>query len=219
MDPPYATGKNFGEFNDNLTRKKLSIFLKQVFQLCHSALKDTGSILVHVDFRLVNIIANDLDEIFGEGDRGNKSYFKGFRNEIIWVYGLGGSSPFCYPKKHDNILWYSKSDAWTFNAPKVKATSAKLKNCLKKQPDVFNDIPSLNNMANERTKYPTQKPLKLLDRLILAHSNINDNVMDPFCGSGTTVISALKNNRKAIGFDQNKNAIDIAKKRIKDLQL
>jgi hypothetical protein len=81
-------------------------------------------------------------------------------------------------------------------------------------PDDTWDIPILNPLAHERTGYPTQKPLKLLNRLILALSNPDDIILDPFVGSGTTGVSALQNGRRFIGLDRNWNAIHCSKQRL-----
>ena len=111
-------------------------------------LKDDGSIYVHCDPTASHYLKQLMDAIFGIAN---------FRNEIIWAYGLGGSSPKRFSRKHDVILFYTKSDSYTFNKPQTPATSQKLKGQMKGATDVWN-IPSLNNMAKERTGYPTQKP-------------------------------------------------------------
>ena len=110
-------------------------------------LKDDGSIYVHCDPTSSHYLKQLMDAIFGVAN---------FRNEIIWAYGLGGSSPKRFSRKHDVILFYTKSDRYTFNKPQTPATSQKLKGQMKGATDVW-DIPSLNNMAKERTGYPTQE--------------------------------------------------------------
>jgi DNA modification methylase len=98
----------------------------------------------------------------------------------------------------------------------IPATSQKMQGQLKKCPDVW-DIPSLNNMAKERTGYPTQKPLALLERIVNAHTEPGDLVMDAFCGSGTSLVAAEKLGRRWIGCDAQDLAIETTAGRIQEL--
>ena len=168
-------------------------------------LKDDGSIYVHCDPTSSHYLKQLMDAIFGVAN---------FRNEIIWAYGLGGSSPKRFSRKHDVILFYTKSDRYTFNKPQTPATSQKLKGQMKGATDVW-DIPSLNNMAKERTGYPTQKPLALYERIIAASTNEGDIVLDPFCGSGTTLLAAQNLGRPWIGIDTNPTALKTVQERIR----
>ena len=167
-------------------------------------LKNDGSIYVHCDPTSSHYIKQLMDAVFGVAN---------FRNEIIWSYGLGGSSRRTFSRKHDVILFYTKSDQYTFNKPQTPAKSQRLKGRMKGATDVW-DIPSLNNMARERTGYPTQKPLALYERIIAASANEGDIVLDPFCGSGTTLLAAQRLNRRWIGIDANPTAIETARGRL-----
>ena len=165
--------------------------------------------------------------MFGAGDR-DPGGGQGFRNEIIWTYGLGGSSSRFYPRKHDTIFWYTRGREWFFDPPKMAARSVRMRGQLKKQIDVFVgperldspvdsdvwDVAAINNMATERTGYPTQKPLALLERLVSAHSRPGELVLDPFCGSGTTLVAAKKLGRRALGMDASAEAVRIARQRL-----
>ena len=95
----------------------------------------------------------------------------------------------------------------------VPATSQRMKGLLKKCPDYW-DVPSINNMADERTGYPTQKPEELLTRILNAHSRKNDLVADFFCGSGTTLAVAEKLGRRWIGCDLGRWGIHVTRKRL-----
>ena len=167
-------------------------------------LKDDGSIYVHCDPTASHYLKQLMDAIYRVAN---------FRNEIIWTYGLGGSSPKRFSRKHDVILFYTKLDSYTFNKPQTPATSQKLKGRMKGATDVWN-IPSLNNMAKERTGYPTQKPLALYERIIAASTNEGDIVLDPFCGAGTTLLAAQRLGRKWIGVDSNPTALETLKSRL-----
>jgi DNA modification methylase len=236
MDPPFGTGRDFGAYDDRWeTRDALVAMLRPRFEAVRALLRDDGSILVHLDHRVSHAVAMALDDIFGAGDRDppESPPRPGFRNEIIWTYGLGGSSSRFYPRKHDVVFWYTKGSSWIFDPPTMPARSIRMKGQQKKQIDVFAgppslgeleialdgstdvwDVASINNMAKERTGYPTQKPLALLERFVLAHSRPGDLVLDPFCGSGTTLAAAEKHGRSAIGIDRSPEAVRIARSRL-----
>ncbi len=169
------------------------------------ALKPTANILLHVDWRTSHHVRLLLDDLLGE-DR--------FVNHLIWSYGLGGSSPRRFARKHDDILFYCLDpERYYFEAPRTPATSQRLRGQSKKMTDVL-AIPAINNMARERTGYPTQKPLALLELLVHACCPPGGLVLDPCCGSGTTLAAAARLGRRAIGFDLSRSAIDVARARL-----
>ncbi|HLP84179.1 MAG TPA: site-specific DNA-methyltransferase [Phycisphaerales bacterium] len=169
------------------------------------AMKPSANLLIHCDWRASHHIRLLLDDLLG-ADR--------FVNHLIWRYGLGGSSPRCFARKHDDILFYCINPALAyFQAPRIAATSRRLAGQTKKATDVL-DIPSLNNMSRERTGYPTQKPLALLDMLIAACSPPAGLVIDPCCGSGTTLLAAHRQGRRFAGCDINPAAVAVARKRL-----
>jgi len=171
----------------------------------HRVLRSTGSILLHCDWRACHHLRVLLDEVFGA---------ERFVNHLIWSYGLGGSSPRRFARKHDDILFYANGPEYYFEAPRIAATSARLKGLTKKATDVL-DIPSINNMAAERTGYPTQKPLALLEALIEACCPPGGIVADFFCGSGTALVAAARLQRKWIGCDGSEDAVKIATARLR----
>lgn len=237
IDPPFATGADFaftaevGESGIEIEKEQSAIeekayrdtwgsgtasYLEMIrarLMLIRELLRPSGSLLLHCDFRLSHVLGALCDDVFGLGDRGASADQPGFRNEIVWLYGLGGSSPKCYPKKHDTLLWYSKSAQWYFEPPMIPATSQRMKGLDKKCPD-FWDIPNINNMAEERTGYPTQKPEALLKRAVAAHTKPGDLVADFFCGSGTTLAVAEKLGRRWIGCDLGRWGIHVTRKRL-----
>ncbi len=170
-------------------------------------LKPTGSIYLHCDPTASHYLKAVMDAIFGQNN---------FRNEVVWTYGLGGSSKRLYSKKHDIILFYSRGDEYYFNKPWVPATSIRMQGQKKGALDVWN-IPSLNNMAKERLGYPTQKPLALLNRIIEASSKPGDITLDPFCGCGTAIESAHNLGRKFVGIDISAFAIELIRGKRLDL--
>lgn len=170
-------------------------------------LKDTGSVYLHCDPTASHYLKIIMDQVFG---------VENFLNEVIWMYGLGGSSKRYWPRKHDVLLWYSKTpDGQYFNADMIPATSLRMKGQMKKAPDYW-DIPSINNMAAERLGYPTQKPLALLERIVRSSSPPGGLVLDPFCGCGTAVEAAERLGRRWCGIDITTLAIDLVKQRLDD---
>jgi len=213
IDPPFATKRDFMKdevkaYADKVVGSEFIEFTRKRLLLLKELLAPDGTIFVHLDQKKGHYIKIILDEIFGE---------QHFLNEIIWMYGLGGSSNKYFPQKHDNIYWYSNSKNYFFNPPMVPATSQRMKGEDKKCPDYW-DIPSLNNMAIERTSYPTQKPEALLERVIACASQEGDLVLDAFAGSGTTLAVAEKLRRKWIGIDCGKLSIYTIQNRMLSLK-
>jgi len=230
IDPPFDVGSDFSmdiEVGDDSVKKKPSVVEEVAYRdtwgkgtdsyasmihtrlkLIHDLLADDGTLFLHCDYRTSGITRLILDEIFGQ---------ERILNEVVWLYGLGGSSNRYYPRKHDTIFWYSKSENYFFNPPMIPATSQRMKGMDKKAPDYW-DIPSINNMATERTDYPTQKPEALLQRVIECASQPGDLVADFFCGSGTTLALAEKLGRKWIGSDLGRFAIHTTRKRLISIQ-
>jgi len=209
-------------------------YMMERLQECHRVLKPTGSIYLHCDWRASHYLKMIMDGIFG---------YKNFRNEIIWAYKWASNVKNRFSSKHDIILFYSKSNQWIFNMDEVREpyTKEQLKGYKKDKKGFYTEdtivkkkwyahpkgqtpgdvlqIGIISRSAKERTGYPTQKPEALLERIILASSNPNDIVLDPFCGCGTTVIKAHKLNRQWIGIDINEAAFDTISKRCNQLKL
>jgi site-specific DNA-methyltransferase (adenine-specific) len=223
-DPPFATGTrrrgrrrggDDGERDDDVADlgyddhwPSLDAFLEFLdarLRAVHRVLADDGAVLVHVDWRSSHRVRLMLDEIFGP-DR--------FVNHLVWQYGLGGSAPDRFARKHDDILYYARGETRWFEPPMVPATSQRLKGRMKKATDVL-DIPSINNMSHERTGWPDQKPLALLDLLVRACCPPDGLVIDPFCGSGTTLVAAIGAGRRAIGIDRHPDAVRLARGRLR----
>lgn len=187
-------------------------------------LSNTGSIYLHCDYRKVHHLRCILDEVFG---------IDNFKNEIIWCY-TGPSAPKgAFPRKHDSILFYTKSIDSVFNGDFVEyksgihntgqvfgstnGDSEKIE-FLKKRgkliEDWWTDVYTTDRMRSEMLGYPTQKPTKLLERIIKASSNPGDLVFDCFMGSGTTQAVAMELGRRFIGADINLGAIQTTTKRL-----
>ena len=208
LDPPYCTGKvqrgSEAEFDDRWENIESYLeFMSSRIREIHRLLKLSGSILLHCDWRTSHHLRLELDRVFGP---------ERFVNQVIWQYGLGGSSPRGFARKHDDILFYARDRNWWFEPPRVPATSNRMAGKTKKATDVL-DIPAINNMAHERTGWPTQKPLALLELLVKACCPPEGRVLDPFCGSGTTLRAALNTGRIPVGIDRHPDAVRLTRDR------
>lgn len=201
--------------------------------LMKELLSDRGSIYVHIDWHVGHYVKMILDDIFGKAS---------FRNEIIWWYLWGGRGKTQWNSKHDTILFYSKSDKWTFNYKDVlddhnlmtegsknrlnyKGAMVTTKSNTSEIPDdkvLPSDtwyIATINAMSKEKLNYATQKPEALLERIIKASSNEGDLVCDFFGGSGTTAAVAEKLGRRWITCDIGKPASLVMRKRFIDQEV
>ena len=229
-DPPFFSSKAYKIIWGNGAEQKayedrwkggINVYIewmKERLWQCYRVLKDTGSMYLHCDWHASHRLRVAMDDIFGE---------RHFQNEIIWWYGGGGASKTRWAGSHDTLLFYTKSDKWLFNTDavrepyKVEWTRGQRRadgseRTLKKGklPDDVWRMHSLMPWAKERLKYPTQKPEALLKPIILASSNPDDIVLDPFCGCGTTLVVAHQLGRKWIGIDVSPIACELTKTRL-----
>jgi DNA modification methylase len=176
-------------------------WMRERLELCHTILKDTGSMYLHCDWHANSYLRVAMDKIFG---------YNNLQNEIIWCYKGGGIATHQFKRKHDTILLYTKSNKYTFNAPSIKRghdkfykNGVKVKSDGRALEDWWADIPSRGTATNSKEwlGYPTQKPEGLLKRIIETSSNKDDIVLDPFCGCGTSISVAQQFNRRYIGID------------------
>ena len=233
-DDIYTQDENKKEKKDfwsNRTLEGLTEYLtsmRDVLSECKRVLKQTGSLYLHCDWHANHYLRIIMDEIFG---------YNNFRNEIAWCYSGANNASTIFPKKHDTIFFYSKTNKYVFNQYSVLIPSRStaryyidsdgkeytIKNNKKyyrksqegKIPeDYWTDINMLHHISKERVGYPTQKPEALLERIIRASSNRGDVILDPFCGSGTTAVVAEKLRRRFIMIDLSKVACDITRDRL-----
>ncbi len=193
----------------------------------HRILKPTGSLYFHCDWHAAHYLKQMLDDVFGLNQ---------FQNEIIWYYRGAGVSPKRWGRRHDNILFYTKGKKWTFNVDpvrqpysaeslerlKYKARSFRKNktydtyeaNPLGKHPDDVWELQPIMPSDKERLGYPTQKPERLLERILLASSNEGDVILDPFAGCGTTLTVAQRLKREWLGIDVSPTAVELMRRRM-----
>lgn len=231
IDPPFFSGKDynciFGDDDEVRTFRDIwdgglptyLAWLNARLWEMRRLLKDTGSIFVHLDWHASHYVKVELDKIFG---------YDNFQNEIVWTYATGGASKERFARKHDAILFYSKTGKYKFFPDRIleNRTEKSLKRAqnpngariaadnTKKLPTDVWQIQALNPMAVERIGYPTQKPEELVAKIILGCSNEGDCIADFFSGGGTTVTVAEKLGRRWIGCDVSRIAVSVIRDRL-----
>lgn len=237
IDPPFFSGRQYNViFGDKNELRSFSdiweggmpgylIWLNARLYEMKRLLKKSGNIFVHLDEHAIHYCKVEMDKMFG---------YHSFVNEIIWHYTGGGRSKRYFSNKHDTLLWYTrmgKNGKFFFDIDAVrvpyKETSGYAKGGIKGASgkrympnpkgtpvdDVW-DIPIINPLAGERIGYPTQKPEKLLERIIAGCSPKNGVVADFFCGGGTTPAVAQRLDRRWIACDQSRVAVAITADRL-----
>lgn len=220
--PPYNIGKEYE------TRLKLETYLDQQAQVireCIRTLSPKGSICWQVGNFVHNgsIIPLDtvLYPIFTR-------YKLKMRNRIIWHFGHGLHCSKRFSGRYETIVWFTKSDDYIFNLDPIRVpqkypgkkyfkgpnVGKYSSNPLGKNPSDVWVIPNVKSNHVEKTKHPCQFPVELIERLVLSLTNEGDWVFDPFLGTGTTIIAAIRHKRRAAGAEVVPRYIDLARKRI-----
>ena len=184
-------------------------------------MKPTAAIYLHCDPTASHYLKVLMDGIFGANS---------FRNEIVWGYRTGGVSTRYWPRKHDVLLFYVKTNAYQHNPPQERVFydrpffNQQFDEHGQPYADVYirdvwdgGEVRPVINVSGERIGYPTQKPVALMERIIRASSNEGDLVLDPFCGSGATIVAADNLGRQWISIDRSSSAIDITQRRLTQL--
>ncbi|MCY4552223.1 MAG: DNA methyltransferase [Candidatus Poribacteria bacterium] len=181
-------------------------FLRPRFEEAYRVLHPHGSFFLHIDYREVHYCKVMLDEIFGRAS---------FMNEIIWAYDYGGRAKSWWSPKHNNILWYAKNPKhYTFNFEEMDRIPYMAPGLVGKAKAARGKTPTdvwwhtiVSTSGSEKTGYPTQKPLGVLNRIVKVHSSPDDTLLDFFAGSGTLGEAAALHNRSSILMDNNIPAI------------
>lgn len=189
-------------------------FLRKRISLARDLLTEDGSFFLHVDPREVHYCKVMMDEVFGRSS---------FVNEIIWSYDFGGRSKRRWPAKHDNILWYAKDPSnYRFNYDSIDRIPYMAPSLVSPEKAALGKVPTdvwwqtiVPTNGHERTGYPTQKPIAILERIVKVHTDPGDVVLDFFAGSGTTGDAAARNGREFVLVDDNPEAVRIMAKRLK----
>jgi DNA modification methylase len=239
VDPPFATGAvRRGRGTAYVDRpddpEAFVGWLTPYLEHSRRVLADHGSLFVHLDYRTVHYVKVALDRLFGRAR---------FVNEIVWCYAVGGKGRRGFGRKHDTILWYARTDAWAFHPDAVRVarrggshmrvvrdehgqpvqekTDRKTGRVYRypvadgKIPeDWWTDIETLNHSAAERTGWPSQKPTRLIERILAAVTVPGEGVADWFAGSGTTAAVAQRGGRRFVTVDESAAAIEVCRARL-----
>ena len=187
-------------------------FLAPRLDEAYRLLKPAGSLYFHIDYREVHYCKVLLDQIFGR---------ESFINEIIWAYDYGGKPKTRWPAKHDNILFYVKDpEHYTFNVDAIEREPYMAPGLVGPEKAARGKLPTdtwwhtiVSTNGKEKTGYPTQKPLGVINRIIAASSNPGDQVLDFFAGSGTVGASCLASGRQFTLIDNNPEALKVMARR------
>jgi site-specific DNA-methyltransferase (adenine-specific) len=199
-------------FEDDLPLDAHLAALEKRLREVHRVLADHGSLYLHVDWRTAHHVRLLLDEVFGP---------ERFLNELVWAYDYGGRSRDRWPRKHDTILWYAKGPTWIFERDAIDRIPYLAPGLVGPEKAARGKLPTdvwwmtiVPPGSAERTGYPTQKPVRLLERIVAASSRPGDLVLDPFAGSGTTGVAAARLGRRWVLVDRNPVAVAISRARL-----
>lgn len=229
-DPPFGTGnvqslsrKSRGEIVSKMSyvdrHENYVEFISPHLKEMHRTLKDTGTMYLHLDWRWVHYAKVECDRIFG---------YDNFLNEVIWSYNLGGRGKDRWPRKHDTILVYAKTAGkhvfnwddieripyeapWAQYIGRTKEEAEKRIAAGQVPTDVWKL--TMGNTDGQRVGYPSQKPVQIVKRAIIASSPPGGFVIDPFAGSGTTGEAAFSCGRRFSMSDVSGSAIQVMKER------
>jgi site-specific DNA-methyltransferase (adenine-specific) len=219
IDPPFNTGKRQsrtgGAYEDSFD--DFEGFLMPRIEASLRCMTPDASLFVHLDYREVHYIKVALDKLLGRDH---------FVNEIIWAYDYGGRPKTRWPAKHDTILWYCMDPKrYCFNYDEIDRIPYMAPGLVGPEKAERGKTPTdvwwhtiVPTNGREKTGYPTQKPLGVLNRLIRVHSSPGDTVLDFFCGSGTTGEAAARNNRGFVLIDRSIAAVEVASRRLREFK-
>ncbi|MCY0988636.1 DNA methyltransferase [Nannocystis sp. ILAH1] len=188
-------------------------FLWPRLEQAHRLLAADGSFFLHLDYREVHYAKIACDQIFGR---------ECFMNEIVWSYDYGGRSKSRWSAKHDNILWYARDPArYTFQYEAIDRIPYMAPGLVGPEKAARGKTPTdvwwqtiVSPQGREKTGYPTQKPLKILERIVVVHSRPGDLLLDFFAGSGSFGEAALRHGRDVVLVDQNPEAVEVMRRRL-----
>ena len=207
-DPPYNLKKDYEKTKDSLQFNEYLDFSRQWLKECKRVLSKTGTIYIFMGMRYISYIYTILEQELG-------LYFNSW---ITWYYTQGIGKTRGFSPRHDDILMFTKDEKkYTFNLDSVRIPQKyyrSVNNMRGANPGNVWEFSHVHYCNNNRYKHPTQKPEGLYERMILASSNVNDVVLDPFVGSGTLLRVCQQLNRQGIGIEINENYVELVKKRL-----
>ena len=208
-DPPYNLGKDFGNNHDQKDFDDYLAFSRAWSKEAVRVLKPTGTIYVFMGFRFISYMFDILSREHGLH----------FNSWIVWHYTQGIGRTRGFSPRHDDILMFTKSAAFTFNLDHVRIPQKfyrQRNNMRGANPGDVWEFSHVHYCNANRQSHPTQKPEGLIERMVLASSNPGDAVLDPFCGSGTTLRVCQQTGRRCLGIEINPEYVELSKKRLSE---
>lgn len=206
-DPPYNLGKDYGNNHDLKGFEEYLEFSRLWLKEAYRILKPTGTIYVFMGVRFISYIYNILD----------RELQFNFNSWITWHYTQGLGKTKGFSPRHDDILMFTKTEKYIFNLDDIRVPQKyyrSVNNMRGANPGDVWQFSHVHYCNENRQNHPTQKPEGLIERMVLASSNENDMVLDPFSGSGTTLRVCQQLNRNCIGIELNPEYIDSTKQRL-----
>ncbi len=209
-DPPYNLNKNYGNNQDKLEFNDYLDFSRKWLSEANRVLTDDGTIYIFMGMKYISYIYSILEQELGLT----------FNSWITWFYTQGIGKTKGFSPRHDDILMFTKSsNNFIFNIDNIRVPQKfyrSINNMRGANPGNVWEFSHIHYCKKNRKPHPTQKPEALYERMILASSNKNDTVLDPFLGSGTLLRVCQQTERNGIGIDINPKYIDLAYKRLQD---
>ncbi|MCP4166060.1 MAG: site-specific DNA-methyltransferase [Chloroflexi bacterium] len=208
-DPPYNLGKNYGNNHDIRGFDEYIEFTREWISEVPRVLKPTGTIYVFMGVQFISYLYDILDrelELF-------------FNNWIVWHYTQGLGKTKGFSPRHDDILVFTKGSEFKFNLDDVRVPQKYYRarnNMRGANPGNVWTFSHVHYSNPNRQDHPTQKPEGLIERMILASSDLGDTVLDPFSGSGTTMRVCQQLYRNGIGFELNPDYVDMTNRRLNE---
>lgn len=207
-DPPYNLNKNYGNNYDKLEFDEYLEFSRQWLTEAKRILSDNGAIYVFMGMRYISYVYTILEKELG-------LYFNSW---ITWFYTQGIGKTKGFSPRHDDILFFTKDqNNFIFNIDNIRVPQKfyrSINNMRGANPGNVWEFSHMHYCNKNRQNHPTQKPEALYERIILASSNENDMILDPFSGSGTLLRVAQNTNRNAIGIEINPEYVEMTRKRL-----
>lgn len=206
-DPPYNLGKDYGNNSDSKDFDDYLCFSKAWLSEAYRALKPTGSIYVFMGVRYISYLYMILEKELGMH----------FNTWITWYYTQGTGKTKGFSPRHDDILFFTKGKKYKFNldADRVPQKFYRARNNMRgANPGDVWEFSHIHYCQDNRLNHPTQKPEGLIERMVLASSDENDLIVDPFSGSGTTLRVCQQLNRNGIGFELNLGYVEMTQYRL-----
>jgi len=206
-DPPYNLSKDYGNDSDKLTHDEYIDFSHQWLKEAKRVLKPTGTLYLFMGVRYISYVYKILEQELNFV----------FNSWISWCYTQGIGKTKGFSPRHDDILMFTKTKDFKFNLDNIRVPQKyyrSVNNMRGANPGNVWEFSHIHYCQENRQNHPTQKPEALFERMILASTDKDDFVLDPFCGSGTALRVCQQTSRKGMGIEINNEYVQMTKERL-----